>query len=124
MPERPPPDLPGLEEAGIGPPTFFGGQSVRGLLLSWGPACVAPALWAYANVPERLRWTSEISSRIFSVVSPLYDELTALEGYGEALEQALLDLRGTPAKILDLATGTGHAALRLKRQYPEAEVTG
>jgi ubiquinone/menaquinone biosynthesis C-methylase UbiE len=57
-------------------------------------------------------------------VSPLYDELTEVEGYGEALEQALLDLRGVPARILDLGTGTGYAARRLKRQYPNAEVIG
>jgi SAM-dependent methyltransferase len=58
------------------------------------------------------------------VVSPLYDEVTSLDGYGEALEQALLDLRGTPERILDVATGTGFAARRLKRQYPDAEVVG
>lgn len=97
---------------------------LRGLLLSYAPAALSPALWAFATAPERLTWTTQVSSRIFSAVSPLYDELTEVEGYGEALEQALLDLRGVPTRILDVATGTGHAARRLKRQYPRAEVVG
>jgi SAM-dependent methyltransferase len=97
---------------------------LRGLVLSYAPAALTPALWAFATAPERLTWTTQLSSRLFSAVSPLYDELTEVEGYGEALEQALLDLRGVPARILDLATGTGFAARRLKRQYPNAEVIG
>lgn len=97
---------------------------LRGLLLSYAPAALSPALWAFATAPERLTWTTQVSSRIFSAVSPLYDELTEVDGYGEALEQALLDLRGVPARILDMATGTGYAARRLKRQYPGAEVIG
>ncbi len=97
---------------------------LRRMLLSWGPAAITPALWAFATVPERLGWTSQISSRLFSVFSPLYDEVTSVEGYGEVLEQALLDLRGTPSRILDMATGTGFAARRLKRQYPTAQVIG
>lgn len=97
---------------------------LRGLVFSWGPACFAPTLWGFANAPERLTWTTEIASRLFSVFGPLYDEVTALEGYGEALEQAILDLRGTPGRILDVATGSGYAARRLKRQYPGAEVVG
>ena len=97
---------------------------LRGLLLSYAPAALSPALWAFATAPERLTWTTQVSSRIFSAVSPLYDELTEVDGYGEALEQALLDLRGVPARILDVATGTGYAARRLKRQYPRAEVIG
>src|SRR2546425_13008516 len=61
---------------------------LRGLLLSYAPAALSPALWAFATAPERLTWTTQISSRIFSAVSPLYDELTGVDGYGEALEQA------------------------------------
>src|SRR5437879_10832176 len=97
---------------------------LRGLLLSYAPAALSPALWAFATAPERLTWATRVSSRIFSAVSPLYDELTEVDGYGEALEQALLDLRGVPARILDVATGTGYAARRLKRQYPRAEANG
>lgn len=93
-------------------------------MLSWAPAFIAPTLWAFATAPEQLRWTSQISSRLFSVVSPVYDEITSTPGYGEALELALLDLRGSPARILDIASGTGYAARRLKQQYPQAEVLG
>jgi SAM-dependent methyltransferase len=107
------------EDAGLLNPSVL-----RRLLLSYAPAALTPALWAFATAPERLTWTTQLSSRLFSAVSPVYDELTEVEGYGEALEQALLDLRGVPARILDLATGTGYAARRLKRQYPNAEVIG
>ena len=96
----------------------------RRLLLNWAPAGLAPALWAYAVMPNRLTWTGEVASQLFSLVSPVYDEVTATEGYGEALELALLDLRGSPQRILDVACGTGFATLRLARQYPDAEVLG
>jgi SAM-dependent methyltransferase len=98
--------------------------SLRGALLSWIPAGIAPTLWAYATIPDQLAWTSQISSRLFSLASPLYDELASTDGYGEALEVALLDLRGSPTRILDVATGTGFVARRLKKQYPAAEVVG
>src|SRR6266436_9073352 len=108
-----------------GPDSCLPNPSVlRGLLLSYAPVALSPALWAFATAPQRLTWTTQVSSRIFSAVSPLYDELTEVDGYGEALEQALLDLRGVPTRILDVATGTGFAARRLKRQYPRAEVMG
>ncbi len=93
-------------------------------MLSWGPAFMAPALWAFANFDDRLTWTSGVSARLFGLFAAFYDDVCSMEGYGEALEQALLDQRGTPRAILDLSTGTGHAARRLKRQYPRAEVVG
>jgi SAM-dependent methyltransferase len=120
-----PPDPPHLDEEAQAPHAGpLNLSMLRGLLLSYAPAAVAPALWAFATAPERLTWTTQLSSRVFSAVSPLYDELTGVDGYGETLEQALLDLRGMPARILDVATGTGYAARRLKRQYPRAEVVG
>src|SRR5882672_9756346 len=124
-------DVPGPDEDGQRPRSHSAFQSdpvrssmLRSFVLSYAPAALTPALWAYATAPERLTWTTQVSSRVFSAVSPLYDELTEVDGYGEALEQALLDLRGVPARILDVATGTGYAARRLKRQYPRAEVVG
>ena|SRR5437868_2025669 len=123
--ERPLPELPPLEGLDVVEgPDLLSRSTLRRLVLSWAPAGLAPSLWAFATVPDRLGWTSRISSRFFSVVSPLYDEVVRVDGYGEALEQALLDLRGTPSRILDVGTGTGFAARRLKRQYPEAEVMG
>ncbi|MGH2732694.1 MAG: class I SAM-dependent methyltransferase [Actinomycetota bacterium] len=85
---------------------------------------MAPALWAFTTFDERLRWTSGLSDRLFGLFAALYHDVCSMEGYGEALEQALLDQRGRPRTILDISTGTGHAARRLKRQYPEAEVVG
>jgi SAM-dependent methyltransferase len=112
------------EPDGPAPPDWLNPSSLRGAVLSWAPAFMAPTLWAFATAPDRLTWTSQVSSRLFSVVSPVYDEVTSTPGYGEALEIALLDLRGSPGRILDVASGTGHAARRLKRQYPQAEVLG
>lgn len=120
-----PPELSDLEEPGDpGLPDWLNPSALRGTLLSWGPAFLAPALWGFATVPEQLARANQISSRLFSLLSPVYDELAATPGYGEALELALLELRGSPGRILDVATGTGYAARRLKRQYPRAEVTG
>jgi protein-L-isoaspartate O-methyltransferase len=99
-------------------------SELRGALLSWAPAGIAPALLAFASFPEQLTWTSQVTTRISSLTSPLYDEVTAIDGYGEALEVALLDLRGLPKRILDVGTGTGFAARRLKEQYSDAEVIG
>jgi protein-L-isoaspartate O-methyltransferase len=99
-------------------------SALRGALLSWAPAGIAPALLAFASFPEQLTWTSHVTSRVSSLTSQLYDEVTAIDGYGEALEVALLDLRGLPKRILDVGTGTGFVARRLKEQYPDAEVVG
>lgn len=114
-------------EASPGPdgrPALLDPSSWLGTLLSWGPVGIAPTLLAFAAAPERLAWTSKLSANLFSLASPLYNEFASLEGYGEALEIALLDLRGTPRRILDVATGTGFVARRLKRQYPHADVLG
>ncbi|HWD10002.1 MAG TPA: class I SAM-dependent methyltransferase [Actinomycetota bacterium] len=122
-------DGPGEQDlAGSGVPggggMFPTRSALRGALLSWAPAGLAPALVAFATFPEQLSWTGQISRRVSDFTSPLYDEVTEIEGYGEALEVALLDLRGLPGRILDVGTGTGFAARRLKRQYPDAEVVG
>lgn len=101
-----------------------GASLARRLLLSWAPAAVAPALWAFGVMPGRLTWTGEVASHLFSLLSPVYDEVTTTEGYGESLELAMLDLRGAPQRILDVATGTGFAALQMKRRYPDTEVIG
>lgn len=111
------------EGGGLGlDPRLLG--AARQALLTYGPAFMAPALWGFASFPERLGWTTGVSARIFALLSAFYDDWTRVDGYGEALEQALMDLRGNPHRILDLATGTGYAALRLKEKYPSADIVG
>src|ERR1700730_1546265 len=92
-----PPDPPLIDEIPEGP---GGGplnpSMLRGLLLSYVPAALTPALWAFATAPERLTWTTQLSSRIFSAVSPLYDELTESASFREGLHKGLLDLRRIP----------------------------
>jgi ubiquinone/menaquinone biosynthesis C-methylase UbiE len=46
------------------------------------------------------------------------------ERYGRPLEAGLAALAFQPQKILDLNTGTGYAALRLKEFFPHAKVIG
>lgn len=97
---------------------------IREALFAYGPAFMAPALWAYATFPEKLEWTSALNARIFGAVAGLYDGMTSLEEYGEPLEQALMDLRSSPERILDLGTGTGFAGRILARRFPSARVVG
>lgn len=94
------------------------------LMLTYGPVILAPGLWAYAKFPSRLRWTGDMFARIFGLAAAFYDEWTNLPGYGEPLDEALSELPSVPARILDLATGTGYVARRLKRTYPQGEVIG
>ncbi|MGH2718430.1 MAG: class I SAM-dependent methyltransferase [Actinomycetota bacterium] len=111
----------GMPGAGRG---FPNRSMIRGALLSWAPAGLAPALVAFASFPDQLAWTGQVSRRVSDLASALYDDVAGIQGYGEALEIGLLDLRGLPGRILDVGTGTGFAARRLKRQYPDAEVVG
>lgn len=93
-------------------------------VLEYGPTFVGAGLWAFAMFPQQLSWVREIYGRSFGSIAALYDRWTEVEGYGEALDEALWEIREIPSNILDLATGTGFAARRLKRLYPSAEVTG
>src|SRR2546423_15632736 len=61
---------------------------LRGLLLSYAPPALSPALWAFATAPERLTWTTQGSSRIFSAAAPLLDELAEVGGDRGALGPA------------------------------------
>jgi SAM-dependent methyltransferase len=92
--------------------------------LTYGPAFVAPGMWAWAKFPEQLRWASDLYGKAFGYLAAFYDTWTEVEGYGDAFEEALLEIRGVPKKMLDVATGTGYVARRLKRLYPAAEVSG
>ena len=92
--------------------------------LTYAPAFVAPGLWAWAKFPEQLRWASDLYGKTFGYLAAFYDTWTEVEGYGDAFEEALLEIRGIPEKVLDVATGTGYVARKLKRLYPTAEVSG
>lgn len=100
------------------------GADLRKLLLTYGPAFLAPALWSYARFPEQLKWTGDIFARIFGLAAAFYDQWTSFAGYGDALEESISEIPSAPETILDLATGTGYVARRLKKAFPKAEVTG
>ena len=65
---------------------------------------------------------------MFSEIAPRYDLLNRLLSFGADLRwrrRAVdLALEKAPRRILDLATGTGDLALRLKERAPGAEVVG
>lgn len=65
---------------------------------------------------------------MFDVIAPRYDLLNRLISLGvdqrwRKKTVAALRLEG-PARVLDLATGTGDLALQIARTYPECEVVG
>lgn len=93
-------------------------------VLTYGPAFVGPAIWAYSRFPGRLAWATDAYGKMFGYLAAFYDDWTRVEGYGEPLDAALLEIPGIPSRILDLATGTGFVARRMKRLYPSAKVTG
>jgi SAM-dependent methyltransferase len=87
------------------------GQALTGLIARF------PRLWPLIRGPMR---------RFFDRVAPHWDEriepdspehLGALQAAADRLDQP-------PARIIDLGTGTGAAALMLSRRFPEAEVVG
>ena len=93
-------------------------------MLEYGPAFVGAGLWAFAKFPEQMRWAADIYGRSFGLLAGLYELWTETPGYGEALEEAVKDLRRSPKTVLDLATGTGFVASAVKRKFPDASVTG
>jgi SAM-dependent methyltransferase len=59
----------------------------------------------------------------FNRIAPSWDERRTPESFA-SLEAALDALDASPARVLDLGTGTGRAAFLIARRYPEAEVVG
>lgn len=78
-----------------------------------------------AAVPVRIE--RDKVREMFSDIAPTYDRLNRLLSFGvdriwrRAAIRALLDGLpfGTPARLLDLATGTGDVALGIRRRIPE-----
>ncbi len=65
---------------------------------------------------------------MFSRIAPTYDLLNSLLSLGLDArwrrEAALAAVVGAPARVLDVAAGTGKLAFAVKRALPAAEVTG
>ena len=59
----------------------------------------------------------------FDRLAPRWDTMRSPDHLG-SFELALDGVAGSPARALDLGTGTGRAAFLLARRYPEAEVVG
>lgn len=99
-------------------------SELKQVALTYGPAFMAPGLWAWAKFPEQLQWASELYGKAFGYLAAFYDTWTEVEGYGDAFGEALLEIRKPPSRILDVAAGTGYIARSLKRLFPSAEVSG
>ncbi|HVE75410.1 MAG TPA: methyltransferase domain-containing protein [Actinomycetota bacterium] len=93
-------------------------------LLEYGPVFMGAGVWALARYPEELKWASNLYAQAFAPLAGVYDEWTRLPGYDEALMGSLDEIRTPPSRIIDVACGTGFAAMLIKRQFPEAQVTG
>jgi len=73
-----------------------------------------PGLWRAFRGPLR---------RQFDHLAPRWDALRSEDAFAP-LEQALAAIPSSPARVLDLGTGTGLAAFVLARRFPQAEVVG
>ena len=73
-----------------------------------------PGLWRAFRGPLR---------RQFDHLAPRWDAMRSEDAF-TPLEQALAAIPSSPARVLDLGTGTGLAAFLLARRFPQAEVTG
>ncbi len=62
-------------------------------------------------------------TRIFDAVAPRWDALRSPDRL-TAFEAALDLVPGAPARVFDLGTGTGDAALAVARRWPQADVLG
>ena len=75
----------------------------------------APALWRVFRYPL---------TRTFDRLAPTWDTLRNSPDRLAALEHALDAVPGSPARILDVGTGTGSAARMAAARWPNATVTG
>jgi SAM-dependent methyltransferase len=93
-------------------------------LLTYGVPYIGAGVWAFAKFPDRLRWTNDVFARVFGLAAPFFEDLTHVEGYGEALDAAIEALERPPARVLDLCCGTGFAARQVQHHFPDADVVG
>jgi SAM-dependent methyltransferase len=92
--------------------------------MTYGPAFLGGLVWAWAKYPGEMSPLTGVYAKSFGLLAAVYDQLTEVEGYGVALEAALDEIRTKPGDALDVATGTGFVARRLKRAFPQSRVTG
>ncbi|MFL5951509.1 MAG: class I SAM-dependent methyltransferase [Gaiellaceae bacterium] len=78
-----------------------------------------------ASVRSPLLWKlfRPFMRRQFDSLAPRWDAMR-LEDTLAPYEAALAALDRTPARVLDVGTGTGAAALMIARRFPEAEIVG
>ncbi|MDE7159435.1 MAG: bifunctional demethylmenaquinone methyltransferase/2-methoxy-6-polyprenyl-1,4-benzoquinol methylase UbiE [Muribaculaceae bacterium] len=88
------------------------------------------------NPYDEARAKGEQVEQMFDSIAPAYDFMNSAMSFGRhrrwrdrALEMAAASLRhsprhGSPARILDVATGTGDVAFRIHELWPEARITG
>ena len=73
-----------------------------------------PLLWRLFRAPLRTQ---------FDRLAPRWDAMRGPE-HLDPLEAALAALRLSPARVLDVGTGTGDAAAAVARRFPQADVVG
>ena len=65
--------------------------------------------------------------RLFTDIAAIYDRMNHVLSLGldrRWRRLAAADVKGTPARMLDLACGTGDFSFALARRFPEAAITG
>lgn len=83
-----------------------------------------PGLWAYSRYPDQLSWAADIYGKMWGYLATAYEGWTEVDGYGETLDKAISAIDLVPSNILDMGTGTGFVARRLKTVFPDAAVVG
>ncbi len=85
-------------------------------------AYVLTAIWESFPPRSVLRWWAR--RRYRGLATQYHRHIASHDVYGAPLDAALALIRLAPARILDVSTGTGFAATRVKELFPSATVVG